>query len=97
MLVKLFTIKLFIFRLESRDIEDGAERILNQVLAPRTLNIFEAKIAIAVNDYFGIKNEVVVPSVEQNGMYKFDLNIYIYIFYSSLTYWYFFFFLLYPH
>ncbi|XP_050058763.1 biorientation of chromosomes in cell division protein 1-like 1 [Aphis gossypii] len=50
---------------ETQDIEEGADRILTQVLAPRTLCVFEPKIAIAVDEYLGIKNEA--PPIELNG------------------------------
>ncbi|XP_060880322.1 biorientation of chromosomes in cell division protein 1-like 1 isoform X2 [Metopolophium dirhodum] len=49
---------------ETQDIEEGADRILTQVLAPRSLSIFEPKIAVAVDEYLGIKNEA--PPIELN-------------------------------
>ncbi|KAF0769015.1 Uncharacterized protein FWK35_00000431, partial [Aphis craccivora] len=52
---------------ETQDIEEGADRILTQVLAPRTLSMFEPKIAIAVYEYLGIKNEA--PPIELNTEY----------------------------
>lgn len=61
---------MWIFRRENQDIEEGADRILNQILAPRTLSNFESKIANAVNEYLGIKNS---PPTEINGMSKFIL------------------------
>lgn len=61
---------LFYFRRESREIEDGADRILNQVLAPRTISLFESKIEYIVNEYLGIKNEN-INQLEQNGLFIF--------------------------
>jgi len=58
--------KICTFRHENQDIEEGADRILTQVLAPRSLSIFEPKIAVAVDEYLGIKNEA--PPIELNGM-----------------------------
>ncbi|XP_050436928.1 biorientation of chromosomes in cell division protein 1-like 1 [Adelges cooleyi] len=57
---------------ESREIEDGADRILTQVFASRTLNVFETKIENAVNEYLGIKNE---KTIEQNGMQASCINV----------------------
>ncbi|XP_026812872.1 biorientation of chromosomes in cell division protein 1-like 1 isoform X2 [Rhopalosiphum maidis] len=57
---------------ETQDIEEGADRILTQVLAPRTLSIFEPKIAIAVDEYLGIKNEA--PPIEINGLKESSMN-----------------------
>lgn len=62
---------MYIFRRETNDIEEGADRILTQILAPRTLSVFEPKIADAVNEYLGIKSDT--PSITQNGMFKFIL------------------------
>lgn len=59
------------FRREAHDTEEGTDRILTQILTPRTLSVFEPKIADAVNEYLGIKNET--PSTAQNGMSKFIL------------------------
>lgn len=66
---------MYVFRREALDIEEGADRILTQILAPRTLSVFEPKIANAVNEYLGIKNET--PSIEQNGMSNFILLLMI--------------------
>ncbi|KAF0748425.1 biorientation of chromosomes in cell division protein 1-like 1 isoform X2 [Aphis craccivora] len=58
---------------ETQDIEEGADRILTQVLAPRTLSMFEPKIAIAVDEYLGIKNEA--PPIELNGLKESGKNL----------------------
>ncbi|CAH1713734.1 unnamed protein product [Aphis gossypii] len=58
---------------ETQDIEEGADRILTQVLAPRTLCVFEPKIAIAVDEYLGIKNEA--PPIELNGLKESSKNL----------------------
>ncbi|CAI6367973.1 unnamed protein product [Macrosiphum euphorbiae] len=57
---------------ETQDIEEGADRILTQVLAPRSLSIFEPKIAVAVDEYLGIKNEA--PPIEVNGLKESTMN-----------------------
>uniref|UniRef100_A0A2S2PJ86 Biorientation of chromosomes in cell division protein 1 n=1 Tax=Schizaphis graminum TaxID=13262 RepID=A0A2S2PJ86_SCHGA len=57
---------------EIQDIEEGADRILIQVLAPRTLNIFEAKIAVVVDEYLGIKNDA--PPIELNSLKESSMN-----------------------
>lgn len=54
-------------RPDSLEIEKGADRIVTQVLAPRMLSVFEPKIALAVNEYLGIKNEA--PPIDQNGKF----------------------------
>ncbi|XP_001946451.2 biorientation of chromosomes in cell division protein 1-like 1 [Acyrthosiphon pisum] len=58
---------------ETQDIEEGADRILTQVLAPRSLSIFEPKIAVAVDEYLGIKNEA--PPIELNGLKESSMNL----------------------
>lgn len=58
---------------ENQDIEEGADRILTQVLAPRSLSIFEPKIAVAVDEYLGIKNEA--PPIELNGLKESTINL----------------------
>ncbi|XP_015374846.1 PREDICTED: MATH and LRR domain-containing protein PFE0570w-like [Diuraphis noxia] len=58
---------------ENQDIEEGADRILTQVLAPRSLSIFEPKIAVAVDEYLGIKNEA--PPIELNGFKESSTNL----------------------
>lgn len=60
-----------IFRRETHDIEEGADRILNQVLSPRTLNMFENKIKLAVDEFLGITNDT--PSTEINGILDYIL------------------------
>ncbi|XP_050531964.1 biorientation of chromosomes in cell division protein 1-like 1 isoform X2 [Daktulosphaira vitifoliae] len=59
---------------ESREIEDGADRILNQVLAPRTISVFESKIEYIVNEYLGIKNEN-TNQHEHNGFRGSSVNV----------------------
>lgn len=54
------------FRRETKDIGDGADRILNQLLVSKILQSFEHKISMAVNDYLGIENGTVTTEV--NGM-----------------------------
>lgn len=61
------------FRRETLDIEEGADRILTQVLAPRTISMFEPSIAMAVNEHFGIANET--AQVEVNGMSNFRCDL----------------------
>lgn len=77
------------FRRETQDIEEGADRILTQVLVPRNLCSFEDKISIAVNDYLGIKNDT--PPVELNGLFnlilfKYCLNSIIVLRYELICY-----------
>jgi len=54
------------FRRNNHDLEEGADRILNQLMASRTINLVEDKIEIVVNEYLGIKNDA--PPTEINGM-----------------------------
>lgn len=65
---------MWIFRRETHDLEEGADRILTQVLAPRTLSIFESKIEMAVNEYLGIKIDAPpITPIEINGAFDFIL------------------------
>ncbi|XP_060834854.1 biorientation of chromosomes in cell division protein 1-like 1 isoform X1 [Rhopalosiphum padi] len=57
---------------EIQDIEEGADRILIQILAPRTLSIFEPKISVAVDEYLGIKNDA--PPIELNSFKESSMD-----------------------
>ncbi|XP_060881124.1 biorientation of chromosomes in cell division protein 1-like 1 [Metopolophium dirhodum] len=65
--------KQLLYGCETQDIEEGADRILTQVLAPHSLSIFEHKIAVAVDEYFGIKNKA--PPIELNGLKESSMNL----------------------
>jgi len=58
---------------ENRDLDEGADRILNHVLTSKTLKLFENKIDTAVNEYFGIKNDA--PPTEINGLKDPSMNL----------------------
>jgi len=73
---------MYIFRHETHDLEEGANRILTQVLTPRTLSIFEPKISMAVNEFLGIANEA-IPN-EINGM-SFSYYVWILLHYDSIV------------
>ncbi|CAI6367695.1 unnamed protein product [Macrosiphum euphorbiae] len=65
--------KHLLYGCETQDIEEGADRILTQVLAPHSLSIFEHKIAVAVDEYLGIKNKA--HPIELNGLKESRMNL----------------------
>ncbi|XP_029345264.1 biorientation of chromosomes in cell division protein 1-like 1 isoform X2 [Acyrthosiphon pisum] len=65
--------KHLLYGCETQDIEEGADRILTQVLAPHSLSIFEHKIAVAVDEYLRIKNKT--PRIELNGLKESSMNL----------------------